>query len=83
LKQTTLFFLISFLLLACGMNGKPNTNLGNADAEIYVYLPTKAPLDTLLAAVRRSKTIINFPSFEKMAREKKLNEVYRPGKYRI
>ncbi len=80
--QRAIFFLLTICLLSCGMGGKANTNVGSSE-ETYVYLPTNANLDTILSATKRCNAIIDFGSFEKIARKKKLNEVYRPGKYKI
>lgn len=82
LKQTAVFFLVMIVLVSCG-RGKPNTRINPPDTKVYVYLPTKAPYDTVLAAIKRSDVIINFASFEKAAKSAELDKKYRPGKYLI
>ncbi len=85
MKKITLYFLLSLLLASCGfLGGSGKTNVAFSDsAQVFVYLPTNVGIDTLLEAVKKSNAIIDFSSFEKMARSKELEKKYRPGKYAL
>lgn len=64
--------------------GKPNTKIdASKEGNGYVYLPTNAPKDTVLAAIQRSNSIIDFASFKKYAESTQLDKKYRPGKYKL
>lgn len=83
LKQILFFLFLTLGLAGCGMMGKPNTKVDAANDKAYVYLPTNASMDTLLAAIQLPGVIIDFGSFEKAARSAELNKKYRPGKYKL
>ncbi len=85
MKKTAIYFLLTFLMAGCGMFGSRfKSNVSIADSsDAYVYLPTGANMDTLLKAIAEPKAIIDFTSFEKIARKKELDKVYRPGKYQL
>ena len=85
MKKTALYFLFACLAAGCGLlggSGKPNVSISGKN-EVFVYLPTHANMDTLLAAVKEPGVITDFPSFEKMAHDKELDKKYRPGKYQL
>lgn len=85
MKKTVIYFLLPLLLAGCGLlggKGKPNVHIQDSLA-VYVYLPTKADMNTLMGAVKKSNAIIDFPSFEKYAVSKNLSQIYRPGKYQL
>ena len=83
MKQILLFLSLTLTLAGCGMMGKPNTKVDPANDKAYVYLPTSAPMDTVLAAIKRPGVIMDFASFEKSARSSQLDKKYRPGKYKL
>lgn len=85
MKRIGLFFSLLILLTGCGFYGdRFNSNVSlNDTAVVYVCLPTHAGLDSLLVCVKETKAIKNFASFEKSARSSKLEQKYKPGRYRI
>jgi UPF0755 protein len=85
LKKSLVYFSLSFLLLGCGLFGnrfKSNVEFPGS-TDVYVYLPTNANMETLLAAIEKPNAIVDFASFEKMARSKELDKKYKPGKYKL
>lgn len=84
MKKILLYLVVCAVGFGCGILGAGKKNVSIPDSsEVYVYLPTNANMLTLLETVHKSNVIIDFSSFESMARSEKFDKYYRPGKYRL
>ncbi len=85
MRKITIFFFLTCFLTSCGFykdRFKGNVEI-NDSAEVYVCLPTQAPIDTLLVRIKNTGTLKDMASFEKTARKGDLAKKYKPGRYQL
>ena len=85
MKKIGIYFFVFWTLVGCGLfSNQFKSNVAIKDsAEVYVCLPTNATMEILLESVKKTNVIIDFGSFEKMAKSKNLDKKYKPGRYRL